>query len=66
MNKAPSLMVVLGLKIAVLDLSLILITRLELLCRNFAPLINSQINDEQTKSWPLNCFEHTFLAYNID
>ena len=36
-------MVVLGLKIAVLDLSLILFIKSELLCRRFAPLSNSEI-----------------------
>ena len=42
-NKAPSSMVASGLKIAVLDLSLILFIKSELLCRRFAPLSNSKI-----------------------
>ena len=42
-NKAPSSMVALGLKIPVLDLSLILFIKSELLCRCFAPLSNSKI-----------------------
>ena len=36
-------MVALGLKIAVLDLSLILFIKSELLCRRFASLTNSEI-----------------------
>ena len=36
-------MVALGLKIAALDLSLILFIKSELLCRRFAPLSNSKI-----------------------
>ena len=42
-NNAPSLMVVLGLKIAVLDLFLILFIKPQLLCRRFVPLNNSKI-----------------------
>ena len=42
-NKAPSSMVALGLKIAVLDLSLILFIKSELLCRRFATLSNFKI-----------------------
>ena len=46
-NKAPSLMVALGLKIAVLYLSLILFIKSELPCRHFAPLSNSKIMHER-------------------
>ena len=42
-NKAPSLMVALGLKISVLDLSLILFIKSEILCMRFALLSNLKI-----------------------
>ena len=42
-NKAPSSIVALGLKIAVLGLALILFIKSELLCKRFAPLSNSKI-----------------------
>ena len=42
-NKAPNLMVTLGLKITVLGISLILFIKSKLLCRCFAPLSNSKI-----------------------
>ena len=40
-------MVALGLKIAVLDLSLILFINSKLLCTRFAPLSNSKKNDQK-------------------
>ena len=42
-NKAPSSMVSLGLKNAILDLSLILFIKTGLFCRRLAPLSKSKI-----------------------
>ena len=44
--EAPSSMVVLGLKIAVLDLFLILFIKSEILCSRFVPLSNSKISNQ--------------------
>ena len=45
-DEAPTSMVVLGLKIAVLDLFLILFIKSEILCRRFVPLSNSNISNQ--------------------
>ena len=47
-NKAPSLMAVLGLEIAVLHLSLILFMKSEVFCRRLAPLSNFKINNKSS------------------
>ena len=45
-DEAPTSMVVLGLKIAVLDLFLILFIKSEILCSHFVPLSNSKISNQ--------------------
>ena len=57
-NKATGLMVALGLKIAVFDLSLILLIKLELTCRCFAPLSNSKIYSDRCFLWTINRKKH--------
>ena len=53
-NKATGLMVALGLKIAVFDLSLILLIKSEFTCRCFVSLSNSKIYSERCFLWTIN------------
>ena len=53
-NKATGLMVALSLKIAVFDLSLILLIKSELTCRCFALVSNSKIYSERCFLWTMN------------